>query len=62
MAAFVVLFVLCTAMFFGSYLAGWIPVTMSLSPRKMRMLSVFGAGLLVGTALIVIIPEGIHMW
>ena len=28
----------------------------------MKMLTVFGAGILIGTALNVIIPEGLHMW
>jgi zinc transporter 9 len=29
---------------------------------RMRLMTLFGAGLLTGTALIVIIPEGIEMW
>jgi hypothetical protein len=29
---------------------------------RMRILTLFGAGLLTGTALIIIIPEGIEMW
>jgi hypothetical protein len=28
----------------------------------MKLLTVFGAGILIGTALNVIIPEGLHMW
>jgi zinc transporter 9 len=28
--------------------------------KRLRMVSVLGAGLLVGTALAVIIPEGVH--
>ncbi|KAF2400773.1 Zinc/iron permease [Trichodelitschia bisporula] len=43
----------------ASFLAGSLPLTFSLSPRKLRRISAIGAGLLIGTALIVIIPEGI---
>ncbi|CAD6197643.1 unnamed protein product [Caenorhabditis auriculariae] len=54
------LFVLSTAMFFGSYIAGSIPLMFNLSESRIRMVSIFGAGLLVGTALSVIIPEGVE--
>ncbi|CAF3716141.1 unnamed protein product [Rotaria sp. Silwood1] len=47
-------------MFFGSYLSGLIPLAFNLSETKMRYVTVLGAGLLVGTALAVIIPEGVH--
>eukprot|EP00096_Caligus_rogercresseyi_P012563 TRINITY_DN5308_c0_g1_i1.p1 TRINITY_DN5308_c0_g1~~TRINITY_DN5308_c0_g1_i1.p1 ORF type:complete len:282 (+),score=76.24 TRINITY_DN5308_c0_g1_i1:211-1056(+) len=46
-------------MLFGSYLAGSIPLFVPLSGEKLKMVSVLGAGLLLGTALTVIIPEGI---
>lgn len=55
------LFVLCAAMFLGAFGAGYIPLTFSLSESKLRLVTIFGAGLLVGTALVVIIPEGIAM-
>ncbi|KAK2583402.1 hypothetical protein KPH14_009389 [Odynerus spinipes] len=44
----------------GSYLAGSLPLIMNLSEDKLQLVSVLGAGLLVGTALAVIIPEGIR--
>jgi len=47
-------------MLFGSYLSGSIPLFMSLSEEKLQLVSVMGAGLLVGTALSVIIPEGME--
>lgn len=47
-------------MLIGSYLAGSIPLVVSLSEEKLKVVTVFGAGLLVGTALTVIIPEGIR--
>ncbi|VDO63554.1 unnamed protein product [Onchocerca flexuosa] len=47
-------------MFVGSFLAGLIPLAFSMSEKRTRLLSTFGAGLLVGTALSVIIPEGVE--
>uniref|UniRef100_A0A915DBX6 Phenylalanyl-tRNA synthetase domain-containing protein n=1 Tax=Ditylenchus dipsaci TaxID=166011 RepID=A0A915DBX6_9BILA len=38
---------------------GCLPLFFNLSEKKIRLASIFGAGLLVGTALCVIIPEGI---
>ncbi|XP_058121095.1 zinc transporter ZIP9 [Anopheles ziemanni] len=54
------LLALVIVMLVGSYLAGNIPLIMSLSEEKLKNVSIFGAGLLVGTALTVIIPEGIR--
>uniref|UniRef100_A0A8R1I418 Zinc transporter ZIP9 n=2 Tax=Caenorhabditis japonica TaxID=281687 RepID=A0A8R1I418_CAEJA len=54
------LLILSGAMFFGSYIAGSIPLMFSLSESRIRLVSIFGAGLLVGTALSVIIPEGVE--
>ncbi|GIX69715.1 zinc transporter ZIP9 [Caerostris darwini] len=42
-------------------MAGMIPLIVSLSEDKLKMVSLLGAGLLVGTALSVIIPEGVNM-
>ena len=47
-------------MLLGSYIAGSIPLFFSLSEEKLQLVSVMGAGLLVGTALSVIIPEGMQ--
>lgn len=55
-----VLILLVIVMLIGSYLAGSIPLVVSLSEEKLKVVTVFGAGLLVGTALTVIIPEGIR--
>lgn len=56
----VVLILLVLVMLVGSFLAGSIPLVVSLSEEKLKVVTVFGAGLLVGTALTVIIPEGIR--
>lgn len=55
------LLVLCTAMFLGAFASGYIPLAFGFSEAKLRLITIFGAGLLVGTALIVIIPEGVSM-
>ncbi|KAJ8953687.1 hypothetical protein NQ314_007295 [Rhamnusium bicolor] len=47
-------------MLVGSFLAGSIPLFFSFSEDKLKKITVFGAGLLVGTALAVIIPEGVR--
>ncbi|CAF4879400.1 unnamed protein product, partial [Rotaria magnacalcarata] len=60
MAVSFMLSVFSLAMFFGSYLSGLVPLAFNLSETKMRYVTVLGAGLLVGTALAVIIPEGVH--
>ncbi|KAL2083277.1 hypothetical protein ACEWY4_021050 [Coilia grayii] len=49
------------AMFVGCFILGMIPVLIQLSEQKLRFVSVFGAGLLCGTALAVIIPEGVEL-
>lgn len=54
------LILLTIVMLIGSYLAGSIPLVVHLSDEKLKVVTVFGAGLLVGTALTVIIPEGIR--
>lgn len=60
METFLWLFLLSTTMFIGSFLAGSIPLAFHLSEDRLRTISAFGVGLLVGTSLIVIIPEGIE--
>nr|NP_001284713.1 Zinc/iron regulated transporter-related protein 102B, isoform F [Drosophila melanogaster]NP_651919.3 Zinc/iron regulated transporter-related protein 102B, isoform E [Drosophila melanogaster]AAF59351.3 Zinc/iron regulated transporter-related protein 102B, isoform E [Drosophila melanogaster]AHN58214.1 Zinc/iron regulated transporter-related protein 102B, isoform F [Drosophila melanogaster] len=56
----IILILLVLVMLVGSYLAGSIPMLMKLSEEKLKCVTVLGAGLLVGTALVVIIPEGIR--
>ena len=51
---------LSVAMFLGCFVFGYIPLTLTISQKKMRFVSIIGAGLIVGTALSVIIPEGVH--
>ncbi|XP_041468627.1 zinc transporter ZIP9-like [Lytechinus variegatus] len=51
---------LSLAMLIGCYIAGSVPLSITMSESKTRLTTVIGAGLLVGTSLAVIIPEGIH--
>lgn len=54
------LILLSLAMLVGCYVSGAIPLAFTLAEDKLRLVTVMGAGLLVGTALAVIIPEGVH--
>jgi len=44
----------------SSFLAGSLPLSFNLSTRRLRIITLLGTGVLVGTSLIVIIPEGIE--
>jgi zinc transporter 9 len=44
----------------SSFLAGIVPLSFNLSTRQLRIITLLGTGVLVGTSLIVIIPEGIE--
>ncbi|CCD46195.1 similar to ZIP metal ion transporter [Botrytis cinerea T4] len=54
------LLVLSVIMCLSCFLAGAIPLSMALSPSQLRLISTIGMGVLVGTSLVVIIPEGIE--
>ena len=45
-------------MFVITFLMGYLPTRLTASQKIMNLISLFGAGLLVGAALIVIVPEG----
>ena len=44
----------------SSFLAGSLPLSFALSQSRLRLVATIGMGVLVGTALIVIIPEGVE--
>ncbi|KAA8572102.1 hypothetical protein EYC84_002025 [Monilinia fructicola] len=54
------LLVLSVIMCLSCFLAGAVPLSMTLSPSQLRLISTIGMGVLVGTSLVVIIPEGIE--
>ncbi|KIW78447.1 hypothetical protein Z517_08283 [Fonsecaea pedrosoi CBS 271.37] len=51
---------LCIVMAVASFLAGILPLSLGLSQPKLRFISTIGMGVLVGTSLVVIIPEGVE--
>lgn len=54
------LLALSAIMAIASFLAGILPLSFNLSSRQLRIITLLGTGVLVGTSLIVIIPEGIE--
>lgn len=44
----------------ASFLAGVLPLVLTLSSKQLRLVSTIGMGVLVGTSLIVILPEGVE--
>ena len=44
----------------ASFLAGILPLALNLSSSQLRLISTIGMGVLVGTSLVVIIPEGVE--
>ncbi|KAI1174152.1 Zinc/iron permease [Nemania sp. FL0916] len=59
-AGLLLLLPLTVVMTLASFLAGALPLSMTLSQSQLRLISSIGIGILVGTSLIVIIPEGIE--
>lgn len=47
-------------MFFGALGAGYIPYFVSVRESRLQLMSALGGGLLLGSALAVVIPEGFH--
>ncbi|KAK3505201.1 Zinc/iron permease [Neurospora crassa] len=60
MGNLLILLALCVVMALASFFAGALPLSLSLSQSQLRLISSIGVGILVGTSLIVIIPEGIE--
>ncbi|GAV08824.1 hypothetical protein RvY_18460 [Ramazzottius varieornatus] len=54
------LFLLALAMLVCSFLAGILPLLVNMSEEKLQFMTALGAGLLIGAALVVIIPEGVE--
>ncbi|KAF2675382.1 Zinc/iron permease [Microthyrium microscopicum] len=54
------LLILSAIMATSSFLAGMLPLSLSLSQRQLRIITALGSGILIGTALVIIIPEGIE--
>ena len=48
-------------MFLGTFLLGWMPTWLKANIKIMNLISIFGAGMLVGAAIIVVIPEAVKV-
>ncbi|KAF2258860.1 Zinc/iron permease [Lojkania enalia] len=59
-SSFVTLLVLGSIVAASSFAAGLLPLSFSPSARRLHMLTTFGSGLLIGTGLVVILPEGVE--
>ncbi|ODV92372.1 hypothetical protein CANCADRAFT_85894 [Tortispora caseinolytica NRRL Y-17796] len=60
MSSFLNLVLLCILMGVASFLAGLLPMMVTLSDRRIRAISMIGMGILVGTSMEVVIPEGVE--
>ncbi|KAK4193553.1 zinc transporter ZIP9 [Podospora australis] len=60
MGGLIFLIVTSVVMAVASFLAGALPLSVSLTQSQLRFVASLGAGLLVGSCLIVIVPEGIE--
>ena len=53
---------ICVGMFSITMISGFVPSTMScLSERNKHIIAIYGAGILVGTALLVVMPESVKV-
>lgn len=60
MNGFATILLLSLIMGVAAFVAGLLPVILPLSPAKIRAISALGMGILLGTSLMVIIPEGVE--
>ena len=51
--------ILSLLMFLSTTLMGWAPTWINSSTKVMNLISIFGAGMLVGSAVILVLPEAI---
>lgn len=60
MQRFISLLILATIMGIASYGAGLLPLKTSIAKHHMKLVSALSVGILIGTALAVVIPEGVE--
>lgn len=61
MSDYLLVIALSLFMFISTFFLGYAPTKIKTSQRVMNLIAIFGAGLLVGAALIVIVPEGMDI-
>jgi zinc transporter 9 len=54
------LLTVCTLMFGGAWICGALPYFVTIREAQLQSVSALGGGLMIGSALAVIIPEGFH--
>jgi len=54
----VVVALMAIGMFVSTFLIGYLPTKFQTSQKWMNLIAIYGAGLLVGAAIIIILPEG----
>jgi zinc transporter 9 len=54
----VVVALMAIGMFVSTFLIGFLPTKFKTSQKWMNIIAIYGAGLLVGAAIIIILPEG----
>jgi hypothetical protein len=52
---------MAVSLFLVTFTMGLLPTKLPAPPKVMNLISIFGAGLLVGAALIIIVPEGMSV-
>ena len=52
---------MAVSLFLVTFTIGILPTKLPATPKVMNLISIFGAGLLVGAALIIIVPEGMSV-
>jgi zinc transporter 9 len=52
---------MAVSLFLVTFTIGILPTKLQATPKVMNLISIFGAGLLVGAALIIIVPEGMSV-
>jgi zinc transporter 9 len=56
------IFVFAAIMFFAVAVFGYVPLTLELSSDRLKQLTAIGAGVLIGSAFLVIIPEALEIF
>ena len=56
----IIFLLLAFAMFLGSYICGFSPIWLVSKARNINTVSIYGAGLMIGVSLLIIIPEGMN--
>ena len=48
---------ICTALLAGTFICGYAPSLINASPKIMNLVAIYGAGVIIGSAIVIILPE-----